>query len=104
MIVELRTYTLYPGKLPEYLKLYETQGLPVQKPILGNFLGYFTTEIGVQNQVVHMWGYESLDDRARRRAELYANEDWKAFIAKAMPLLMTMENKILIPTSFSPLK
>ncbi|MBM3555964.1 MAG: NIPSNAP family protein, partial [Alphaproteobacteria bacterium] len=30
MIVDERTYTLHPGKVPEFLKLHETEGLPIQ--------------------------------------------------------------------------
>ena len=30
MIVEQRTYTIYPGKTPEYLRLYESEGMPIQ--------------------------------------------------------------------------
>jgi len=35
MIIEQRTYTLAPGRMPEFLKIYEELGLPVQLPILG---------------------------------------------------------------------
>jgi len=67
MIVEERIYTLHPGKVPEMVKLYGEEGLPLQQNYLGKFIGYFTTETGNLNQVVFMWGYESLDDRAARR-------------------------------------
>ena len=32
----------------------------LQQRILGNLIGYFTTEIGMLNQSVHLWGYTSL--------------------------------------------
>lgn len=104
MIVEMRTYTLTPGKVGDFLRTYENEGLSIQKRILGNLIGYFTTEIGNVNQIVHMWGYESLDERARRRAQLVADEGWKAYLAKNLPLIQNMETKILLPTSFSPIK
>ena len=37
-------------------------------PILGRLIGYFQTEIGDLNHVVHLWAYDSLEDRAARRA------------------------------------
>lgn len=37
---------------------------------LGRLLGYFITEIGELNAVVHLWGYDSFEERARRRAAL----------------------------------
>lgn len=102
MLVELRTYTFHPGKLPEFLHVYEQEGLEVQKRVLGHMVGYFTTEIGPLNQVVHLWAYESLDDRAARRAELAADAQWAGYLAKILPMIQTMESKILVPTSFSP--
>ncbi|MBL26008.1 MAG: NIPSNAP family protein [Rhodospirillaceae bacterium] len=104
MIVEQRTYTLHPGKLQEMLDVYTAEGMETHRRILGNQLGYFYTEIGPLNQVVHMYGYESLDDRARRRAELAADPTWQAYIKKGVTYFQDMESKILLPTSFSPIR
>ncbi len=102
MIVEERIYTLEVGKVPEYLRLYEQEGLPIQLPILGNLVGYYSSEIGDLNLIVHLWGYESFEERTRRRAELMSNEGWKAYIAKVRPLILRQENRILVPAPFSP--
>jgi hypothetical protein len=104
MIVDERTYTLHPGKVPEYFKLYESEGMAIQKPILGNLIGYFFTEVGTLNQVVHMWGYDSHAERERRRAEMQANPAWQAYVKKMQPFLVKMENRILMPAPFSPIK
>ena len=40
MIVDHRTYELQPGRLRDFLALYEKEGLPVQKKHLGNLVGY----------------------------------------------------------------
>lgn len=48
------TYTIIPGKVLAYLKLYEAAGLSVQKRHLGRLLGYCYSEIGVLNQIVHL--------------------------------------------------
>ena len=55
MIVEERIYTLHAGKVPDLVKLYAEEGLPLQQRYLGKFIGYFTTETGNLNQVVFMW-------------------------------------------------
>jgi hypothetical protein len=104
VIVEERTYTLYPGKTPEYLRLYQSEGMAIQTKILGRMVGYFTTEIGPLNQIVHMWGYDSFEERSKRRAQMAADEGWKAYVAKIQPLIRTQESKILVPTAFSPIK
>jgi NIPSNAP len=104
MIVEMRTYTTQAGKVPAFTKAYQELGEHIQVPILGGLIGAFTTEIGPLNQVIHLWGYEDLADRAKRRGELAANPDWGKYIKEAVPLLDQMENKILVPLSWSPVK
>ncbi|QRG09324.1 NIPSNAP family protein [Xanthobacter dioxanivorans] len=104
MIVEERIYVLHThASMKEYLNIYSTEGLPVQKEILGGFLGYFTTEIGVQNQLVHLWAYDDLEERRKRREKLAEQPAWQSCLLKIRPMIMTMENRILIPTAFSPL-
>jgi hypothetical protein len=103
MIVEQRTYDLYPGRVAEFTRLIETEGIAIQRPILGRLIGYFASDIGSLNQIVHLWGYESLEDRATRRARLFADPRWIAYSAKTQPLIMRMENKILVPMAFSPM-
>ncbi len=104
MIVDERSYRLVPGKLKEWQALYEKEGLPVQSRILGNLLGFFVTEVGTINQIVHLWGYENFAEREKRRAQLNADPAWQAYLAKAAPYMQKMENRILVPLPFSPIK
>ena len=102
MFVEERTYTLYPGKVGDYLRAYEDVGLAVQRQILGNLLGYFTTEFGTLNQIVHIWGYHTLDERAEKRRRLLENPTWRDYVEVIRPWILNQESRILVPTSFSP--
>lgn len=104
MIVEERIYRIRSGKLRDYLTLVQTEGLAIQQPILGNLIGYFVSEIGPLNHVVHMWGYADFEDRTVRRQRLSEDPRWQAFIPKLATLIETAENRILLPTAFSPLK
>jgi hypothetical protein len=104
MLVEMRTYTFMPGAVAKFMTVYQEKGLEIQKRTLGYLVGYFTTEIGTLNQTVHLWGYDSLDDRQRRRAALAADPNWQTFLAEILPLLIRQESQILTPTSFSPIK
>lgn len=100
MIVELREYTLQAGKVPEYLQLYESEGLAIQREILGQLVGYYATEIGTVNEVVHMWAYESFADREQRRARLAADPGWQSYLKKIRPMIVTQRNRIMKPASF----
>jgi hypothetical protein len=104
LIVEERTYHVYTGKLPEVVKLYAEEGTQIQQEHLGRFIGAFTVDIGDVSSIVQMWGYDSFADRERRRAELQADPRWKAFLPRLQPLIHTQRNRILLPTSFSPIQ
>jgi hypothetical protein len=104
VIVEQRDYHVHTGKLPEVLRMYESEGIPIQQRYLGGFIAAFTTDVGALSTYTSLWGYESYAERDRRRGELQADEQWKDFLARLQPLLHTQQNRILIPTSFSPLK
>lgn len=104
MIVEERIYRIKPGRLAAYLKLVREEGLAIQQPILGNLIGYFHTEIGPLNHVVHMWGYRDFADRTERRNKLAADPAWQAFTPRLSENIDTLENRILVPTDFSPLR
>ncbi len=102
MIVEQRTYTLLPGATPEYMRLYADEGLAIQEPILGRLVGWYTSDFGPLNQIVHIWGYESYAERERRRAELGGDARWQGFLARIRPLILRQESKTLIPAPWSP--
>jgi hypothetical protein len=104
VIVEQRDYHVYTGKLPELVRLYETEGIAIQQEILGNLLGWFTTDVGALSTIVSLWGYESAGERETRRATLQRDERWQAFLAKIQPLIHTQVNRLLVPTAFSPIR
>jgi hypothetical protein len=104
MIYEMRTYSIKIGKLQDYLKVFEEVGLPIISKY-AKLVGYWYTEIGELNQIVHIWEYPSLDVRAERRKALYNDQEWlETFIAHAMPMLEKQESKILYSANFSPIK
>ncbi|WP_349606449.1 NIPSNAP family protein [Cupriavidus sp. DF5525] len=104
MIIEQRTYSLKPGKVREFLSLYEAEGLGIQAEALGNLLGYFTTETGELNRVVQLWGFDSFEERVHRRATLSGKESWRAFLAKAGSFVIAQKSEILLPAPFSPIR
>ena len=103
MIVEERCYTVKPGTVHVYYQDYP-RGLEIQTRILGNLIGYFHSEIGELNQIVHLWGYESLAERERRRAQLAADSEWQEYLKQSPDIIVKMETRILVPAPFSPIR
>ena len=103
MIVEQRDYHVHTGKLAELVRLYADEGIAIQQAVLGRLLGAFTTDIGALSTYTSLWGYESHAEREARRAALQARDDWQQFLARIQPLIHTQQNRILVPTPFSPI-
>ncbi len=76
MIYELRTYTLKPGTAPVVAKNAGTVARDIRGDDYGKLEGYWLTEIGPLNQVMHLWSYADLNERAAKRAALSQNSRW----------------------------
>jgi hypothetical protein len=104
MIVNIRTYTLVPRKQAKYLEIFEKRGLPVMKRHALELMGYYVSSIGPLNQVVHLWRYESLADMERKRAARDADPAWGEFLSLTEGMILMQEDKVMRPTSFSPIR
>jgi hypothetical protein len=100
MIFEIRTYRLKTGATPDYLRLIGEECIAVQKHHLGRLFGYFHSEIGPLNEIVHIWVYADLSDRERRRQALLDDPKWRALLLRIQSHIETMENKIMKPAPF----
>jgi len=96
VIYEIRTYNLRPGQVREYEKRF-AEAYPVREKY-SSLYGFWHTEIGPLNQLVHIWAYDSLQQRADIRASAAADASGK-WPPNASELALTQENDILIPIS-----
>jgi len=102
MIVDVRTYTMHPGKLPAMIAHYGEKGWPIQNQYLGNCRGWFVAEVGTLNRVVHIWQYEDIADREARRARMQADAGWQSFLREGAGRAAMQDNKIMKPAPFFP--
>jgi len=62
----------------------------------GKLEGYWSTDIGPLNQVMHLWSYSDFNERARLRKELAANPRWhQEYTPLIHPLLMRQDIRLL---------
>ena len=103
MLIDLRTYTLRVGTVRDFLAQYAREGLEVQRRHLGAPLGYYTTEVGDVNEVVHIWQYADAADRERRRAALESDPQWLAYrrAAASQNHVIKQTNALLKSVDFS---
>lgn len=96
MIYELRTYTMKPGMAATAANHSAEVGRDVRGDDYGKLEGYWVTEIGPLNQVMHLWSFADMEERARLKAELAQNERWNTeYLPKMRPMLVRQDNRIL---------
>jgi hypothetical protein len=102
---EMRIYTLAPGGLPNIEKAWQ-HALP-QRLKFGPLAAVWYSELGGINKFMHIWPYPTLDARADIRKRAQEAGAWPPSAQKAGTppyTLLQQENKILMPSSFSPLQ
>ena len=97
-IYEKRTYCVTVGQMTEVVRLYATQGWPALEAggFAKNCIGYFISDSGELHQLVHLWRFDSDDDRRDFWKRLFANEAFMAFAKQLRPLIKTQSNQLLL--------
>ena len=101
MLVEMRTYQITAGKVPEFLALYEKDGLGIITRY-AHLRGCWTKESGTLNSIVFCWEYDDYAHRAAQRAKLAADPQWQAFTPKILPYLVHQESVFMTSAPFCP--
>jgi|KBSMisStaDraftv2_1062788.scaffolds.fasta_scaffold26359_3 hypothetical protein len=105
---EMRTYTLAnSGELPKLHKLWEV-GIP-ERTKLSPLCAAWISELGGLNKFIHIWPYKSIDERNQVRDRAKAAGVWPpSLLSKKLGLpgyeMVAQENKILMPSAFSPIQ
>jgi len=108
LIHELRIYTANPGKMPALQARFRDHTLTLFDKHGMTSVGYWTNAIGGRSdQLWYILGFTDLAHRERAWAAFAADPEWQAVRAESEkdgPLVHHIENRILAPTNYSPLK
>jgi len=96
MIYEVRTYRLKPRTLPGFIEAFGDAYENGRKQ-LSPLAAFFYTEVGPLNEVMHIWPYESQDERERVRTEAVASGVWPPAISD---MIHQMNSEIFKPFPF----
>ena len=97
MLYEVRTYRLQQGSTNKVIDLFAEAYEHRKKH--SEIAAFWYTEIGPLNEVIHVWPYESLDERARIRAEAAKDPNWPP---KISDFLLEQRSEIFVPFPFTP--
>ncbi|KAF9888374.1 hypothetical protein FE257_008652 [Aspergillus nanangensis] len=99
-VFELRSYTLHPGNLLEW-ETHWRRGLKARREVMEG-VGAWFVQIGDLNTVHHLWQFANLEERKIRREQSWGIEGWAETVHKTVPLIQSMQSRILIPMPWSP--
>ncbi|HYE90276.1 MAG TPA: NIPSNAP family protein [Terriglobales bacterium] len=97
MIYEIRTYQIAPGSLAEVEKRFG-EAYEYRKKF-SPLTAFLHTEIGPLNEIIHIWGYKDLAERARVRAEAAKPGSWPPNTGE---FIRAMSSEIVTAFDFIP--
>uniref|UniRef100_A0A669PEE3 Nipsnap homolog 1 n=1 Tax=Phasianus colchicus TaxID=9054 RepID=A0A669PEE3_PHACC len=101
-IYELRTYKLKPGTMIEWGNNWARAIKYRQEN--QEAVGGFFSQIGELYVVHHLWAYKDLQSREETRNAAWRKRGWDENVYYTVPLIRTMESRIMIPLKISPLQ
>jgi len=101
-VVELRTYTLFPGKRAELIELFEREFVETQEAVGIQVLGQFY-HLDDPDRFVWLRGFNDMPARAQSLHAFYGGPIWKAHREAANATMIDSDNVLLLrlvhPTS-----
>ncbi len=108
MIYELRIYHCMPGRLPDLVKRFDTITLKMWEKHGIRQAGFWTTLIGPNSMdLYYLLQWESMAERETKWGAFMSDPEWiskRAETERNGPLVASIENALLQPTSFSSVK
>ncbi len=108
MIHELRIYTAYPDKMGALLARFRDHTTTLFERHGITNVGYWLNTIGGRSdELWYIVGFESIAQRDQAWESFRNDPDWKQVRAESEkdgPIVHHIENRILAPTDFSPLR
>jgi hypothetical protein len=98
MIIEMRTYTVRPGTIAEVEKRFG-DALPNRTKHGNQLVAVWHSEVGPLNQFIHVWAYDSFEQRTAVRGAAMKAGGWPPQIGE---FLVDMKNEVFVPAPFSP--
>jgi hypothetical protein len=103
MIYDFRMYTLKPGATPEYMAAVEEVALPIRKKHGVKLAGWYYSEIGELNQVVHIWGYRDYAHLDEAKKQVAADPDWTGkYLPAVRGLIQAQKTYLMLSPEFAP--
>ena len=97
----MRTYDIAMGKTPEYMAAVREIALPVRESYGVKLAGWYYTDIGALNKVVHIWAYRDFAHFEEAREAFRTDERWlNDYVPRVKGMILRQENQIMRASDF----
>ena len=97
----MRTYDIAMGKTPEYMAAVREVALPVRESYGVKLAGWYYTDIGALNRVVHIWAYRDFAHFEEAREAFRTDERWlNDYVPRVKGIVLRQENQIMRASDF----
>lgn len=94
-IYEMRTYYVKPKAFADFMKL-TNEYIHLKSESNSKLNGYWTSDIGGTNEVIHIWEYDSFAQRTEARKALSQDQTWiDSYIKKILKMLTKQDNLVM---------
>jgi len=106
-VFEMRTYALAPGELPLVLENWQT-ALPGRNALKPACAVWYS-DVGALNKLVHIWPYESFEQREEIRKKAFETGNWPPHVmakkeGRPPCAYVAQDTKFLVAAEFSPIQ
>ena len=97
----MRTYDISMGKTPEYMAAVREIALPVRESYGVKLAGWYYTDVGALNRVVHIWAYRDYAHFEEAREAFRTDERWlNDYVPRVKGIVLRQENQIMLASDF----
>ena len=101
MIFDVRTYDISMGHVPEYMEAVREVALPVRERYGVRLAGWYFSDIGEQNQVIHIWAYRDYSHYQEARESFRKDPQWiNDYTPRVKDLILRLWNQMMQASDF----
>ncbi len=103
MIYDFRMYTLKPGATQDYMAAVRELALPIRQKHGVKLAGWYYSEVGELNQVVHIWAFNDEAHMAEAKGKVAADPDWTGkYLPRVHGLIESQKTYLMMSPDFAP--
>ena len=103
MIYDFREYTLIPGATADYMAAVKEMALPIRQRYGVKLAGWYYSDVGELNKVVHIWGFRDHAHMIEAKAQVAADPEWSSkYLPRVRGLIQSQKTYLMLSPDFAP--